>query len=142
MITLALIPTPHNTKMAAIILDNALRNELIEKKHVEEAVRLLYGKSARITKIAINNSAPHLEQSVCLDYCIEVESEGKKHTMYNFACCFLDSKDCKKLHENNALENIMQCLKNMRAERVMQHPLYYKEYAKSILAKFEATIKG
>lgn len=141
MIQIETIQTPLQTKMIALILDNANRMELVEKKHIEVCVHRLYGEKARITKISINNSLPHLEANACLDYIIEVEAGSKKHVMYNFACCFLDSKDCAKLYKNNVFSRVMECLQALRKERVARYPLYYKDYTQKIISKYEATIK-
>ena len=128
-----LLNTPHNTKMLAILFDNALPNEHIQEEHIQEAIKKLYGENAKITSLVLNESAPPLDLSTIPDYIIQVRCDDTDYTAYNFACCFLDSKDVYKLNRN--VEDIAECLKILRGDRYYTHPLYYKDFAQAIYEK-------
>lgn len=141
MLEYRLIQTQQKTKMLAIILDNALQGEKINKEAILKAIRLLYAdENAEIKNIALNDLMPHLDTSACYDYKIEVLSKNKTHYCYNLGCCFLDLKDLKTLYKIENSEN--ESLKLLRGERYATHPLYYKDYANSIREKVKAILNA
>ncbi len=133
MLVYKLLNTPKNTKMLAILFDKALPNEHIQEEHIQEAIKKLYGENAKITSLVLNEAKPPLDLSACNDYIIQVRCDDTDYTAYNFACCFLDSKDMLKLRES--IEDITECLKILRGDRYYTHPLYYKDFAQAIYEK-------
>lgn len=137
MLKYELIQLPQDTKMLAIDLFESEENEQIDKEAITKAITMLYGNKAKIKSLQI--LAPHIDSNTCLDYEIIAECNGKTHYCYNFACCFLDLKDLEKLYKQEGSE--YESLKILRGDRYYTHPLYYKDYGKSIRDKVKMILK-
>lgn len=134
-----LIDTPLNTKMVEINLENASDNEKITKEDIQEALNMLYDCNVEILEYKLNTYAPQLQEDIINDYIFKLRVNGKEKVALNYACCFLTYEDSKKLVDSNAKENVLGCLKALRKDRYLRHPLYYNDYAEQLVEKFKAT---
>ena len=134
-----IIDTPLKTKMVEINLENATNNEKIQKEDVKEALDLLYGTKVEIVSFKANISTPTLQEDIINDYIFKLNVNGKEEIALNFACCFLKYSDAKKLTDKNAEANVKECLKILRKDRYLKHPLYYNDYAAKLVEKFKHT---
>lgn len=131
--------TPLDTRMVEINLENAEKDERIDKNDIQDALNLLYGTDVKIDSFIANVTTPTLQEDIINDYIFFVNVNGKDDIVLNFACCFLTYKACEKLASTNARENVTECLKMLRGDRFKTHPLYYSDYADKLIEKFKTT---
>lgn len=129
------IQTPNNTQMVEIDLQEA-QDIRLSRDDFLHALYVLYGGEVEILEMIENNLHASLQDDITYDYVIKVRTNSLIKYAYNFACCFIDSDEAQKLTADNELENIKEALKILRKERYSTHPLYYNDYADSILLKF------
>ena len=140
MIKINLFDTPLNTKMVEININEAKSDENITTETIKAALDKLYNENIEILEIKENNATPHLLPDILIDYKIHVKTSKGRRVVLNFACCFIDYEDAKKLFiSKNTLDNTTLILKNLKPAKVLTHPLYFTQYAELIIDKFKNT---
>lgn len=131
------IKTPNDTTMIEIELESP-QDKPLKKLELQMAIVFLdENKQIKDFEFIPNNKSQSLQSNLTQDYIIAANVDGKKEYYFNFACCIISEKDAKKLADNSPLDNAIQALESLRGERFVSHPLYYRDYAKALVRKYQ-----
>lgn len=133
-----------NTPIVEINLQQAIHDREITLEDITKALELLYGNRIDAIKLKDVYIEP-LQEEIIRDYILSFNIDNTPYIAYNFACCFIDSKDADSLfgkNEEEAFNNVMQTLKILRQQDFNEHPLYYTNYAKKIIQTYKHFISN
>lgn len=133
-----------NTPIVEINLQQAIHDREITLEDITKALELLYDNKINALKLHDMAIQP-LQENIIRDYILSFSINDKSYYAYNFACCFIDSKDADSLfgkNEEEAFNNVMQTLKILRQQDFNEHPLYYTNYAKKIIQTYKHFISN
>ena len=83
-----------------INLTEAMQNRDITLEDIAKALELLYDNKINALKLHDMAIQP-LQENIIRDYILSFSINDKSYYAYNFACCFIDSRDADTLFGQN-----------------------------------------